>query len=52
MNYYFVHSRDNDRWDGETIVSERFVEIYNKYNLKGLDFIPLPKSPALFPVTL
>ena len=24
------------------------VEIYNKYNLKGLDFIPLPKSPHYF----
>lgn len=94
MNYYFVHSRDNDTcfyygkdqhiqleycptcrliinrekateqsiaiyrkkgkylisdtWDGETIVSERFVEIYNKYSLKGLEFIPLPKSPHYF----
>ena len=38
----------SDTWDGETIVSERFVEIYNKYNLKGLDFIPLPKSPHYF----
>jgi hypothetical protein len=38
----------SDTWDGETIVSDRFIEIYNKYNLKGLDFIALPKSPHYY----
>lgn len=30
-------------WDGVPIVSDRFVEIYQKYSMKGLKFVLIPK---------
>lgn len=35
-------------WDGETIVSQKFIDIYNKYNMNGLSFIKLPKSENFY----
>lgn len=34
--------------DGPAIASEKFVEIVNKHNLKGLSFIALPASPGFY----
>jgi hypothetical protein len=33
-------------WDGVSIASQRFVEIYNQYKMNGLSFFALPKSPG------
>lgn len=35
-------------WDGETVVLQRFVDIYNKYSLSGLSFIKLPRSKNFY----
>jgi hypothetical protein len=34
--------------EGEVIVSQRFVDIYMKYQLKGLSFLELPKSKGFY----
>jgi hypothetical protein len=33
-------------WDGPTLVSDRFIDIYKRNKLKGLFFLSLPKSPG------
>lgn len=34
--------------DGVSIASQRFYDIYHKYNMKGIDFIPFEKSKGYY----